>query len=227
MSASAALDALLASAQSRYLERASTGQVAMLGDVIADLENGWSPACLPHPAEGDAWGVIRLGAVSFGEYDASENKQLPATLMPRPQYEIKSGDVLISRANTSELVGSCVQVRNTPSRLMLCDKVFRVHFRPDSPIRPGYLNVVLKTPELRRQIVSAASGTSPTMQNISKPSLMRLVLPLPSVDDQEEFVRAVHGLRRGVTAARDGLHEADLERVMLVQAALREAFRVF
>ena len=31
--------------------------VVSLGDVIADLENGWSPKCLDRPAQVDEWGV--------------------------------------------------------------------------------------------------------------------------------------------------------------------------
>lgn len=91
-----------------------------LGDVIADLENGWSPKCHDHPARGGAWGVLKLGAVSFGIFDETQNKELPERLKPRSSYEVKLGDVLISRANVVRYVGACVYVEMTRPQLMLC-----------------------------------------------------------------------------------------------------------
>lgn len=61
-----------------------------LGDLVHDLENGWSPQCLDHPAAPDQWGVLKVGAVSFGYFNESENKQLPTKLKPRPYYEVKA-----------------------------------------------------------------------------------------------------------------------------------------
>ena len=53
--------------------------ILQLGDVIADLENGWSPKCHDRPAEDGEWGVLKLGAVSFGVFDPNENKALPSS----------------------------------------------------------------------------------------------------------------------------------------------------
>ena len=52
-----------------------------LRDVIADLENGWSPKCHDQPAEDEEWGVLKLGAVSFGVFNP-EGEQ-GATEAPR------------------------------------------------------------------------------------------------------------------------------------------------
>ena len=48
--------------------------MVQLREVIADLENGWSPKCLDRSAEADEWGVLKLGAVSFGNFDENQNK---------------------------------------------------------------------------------------------------------------------------------------------------------
>src|SRR5690606_8050545 len=103
--------------------------VLHLHEMIKDLENGWSPQCHNHPAPSDEWGVLKLGAVSFGAFNELENKALPSSLKPIPAYEIKEGDVLISRANVPRYVGACAQVLRTRKKLMLCDKIFRVVFK--------------------------------------------------------------------------------------------------
>ncbi len=159
-----------------------------LSDAVADLENGWSPQCLTRQAELDEWGVLKLGAVSFGTFDESENKALPPFLEPIPGLEVKSGQVLISRANVTRLVGACALIAQVRPRLMLCDKIFRVVFHKDSPIEAAYLAEVMKIPQVRVQIESAATGTSATMQNITKPSLLALRLPLPPIGVQREMI---------------------------------------
>lgn len=176
-----------------------------LSDAIADLENGWSPQCLGRSAETDEWGVLKLGAVSFGVYDETENKALPPKLKPDPRIEVKQGDVLISRANILHLVGACAVVHATRPQLMLCDKIFRVVFFRESNVLPEFLAEILKTPSVRQQIEAGATGTSPTMKNISKTALLDLVFALPMGSDGLKIqARLVEGLekRRGQAATK-------------------------
>jgi type I restriction enzyme, S subunit len=177
-----------------------------LGEVVSDLENGWSPQCLSRPARDDEWGVLKLGAVSFGEFDETANKALPQRLRARSDLEVKRGDVLISRANNLKLVGACAMVHDTRPQLMLCDKIFRVVFRRNSLILPEFLAEILKTPSVRQQIEANATGTSPTMKNISKPALLDLTFPMPDGDDglrlQDVMVRALRMSRTKVSEKR-------------------------
>ena len=176
--------------------------IARLGDLVADLENGWSPKCHDHPAREGKWGVLKLGAVSFGTFDATENKELPASLKPRPEYEVKTGDVLISRANVVRYVGACAYVESTPPHLMLCDKIFRVRFRSDGKLLPRFLAEAMKLHSVREQIESRLTGTSPTMKNISKPSLLGLEFPLPDIEVQEQLIEGVASARATAVAKR-------------------------
>lgn len=176
--------------------------IARLGDLVADLENGWSPKCHDHPAREGKWGVLKLGAVSFGTFDATENKELPASLKPRPEYEVKTGDVLISRANVVRYVGACAYVESTPPHLMLCDKIFRVRFRPDGQIDPRFLAEAMKLKSVREHIELRLTGTSPTMKNISKPALLDIRFPLPDVCTQHRLVREIDSARKIAASKR-------------------------
>ena len=177
--------------------------IVYLRDAIADLENGWSPQCLNRPAEDAEWGVLKLGAVSFGLFNDRENKALPKHLNPLPMLEVKQGQVLISRANIPRLVGACAIVNEARPRLMLCDKIFRVVFRADSAIEPEYLAEVMKIPQVRRQIEAAATGTSATMQNITKPSLLALSLPLPPLSVQRQILLEIAAGRKEIAHERE------------------------
>jgi type I restriction enzyme, S subunit len=94
--------------------------------VMETIEQGWSPLSNNYPAEDDEWGVLKVGCVNGTTFDQSENKALPSDLAPREHYEISSGDILMSRANTKELLGSAAIVQEVRPKLLLCDKLYRL-----------------------------------------------------------------------------------------------------
>jgi type I restriction enzyme S subunit len=173
-----------------------------LGEVIADLENGWSPKCHNRTATNSEWGVLKLGAVSFGRFDEAENKVLPNFLKPRAHLEVRAGEVLISRANITRLVGATAMIQKTRQKLMLCDKIFRVVPLHNSPADLSFLTEVLRIPSVRRQIEANVTGTSPTMKNISKPALLGLTFPLPPISEQQKMVQNLSDARTEAASLR-------------------------
>lgn len=169
--------------------------IVSLSDVIEDLQNGWSPKCHTRPAKSEEWGVLKVGAVSFGWFDQNQNKALPKNLVPMKQYEVVSGDLIISRANITQYVGACALVNQVRSKLMLCDKLFRVVWMQNSSVLPEYLNEILKIPHLRWQIENKLTGASPTMKNISKPALLSLKFPLPPLEIQKKIMDVIKARR--------------------------------
>lgn len=87
---------------------------------LCRIEQGWSPQCDNTPADEDEWGVMKAGCVNGLFFDENDNKRLPKDLTPLTEYELRPGDVLMSRANTTELLGSTVLVQTVRPRLLLC-----------------------------------------------------------------------------------------------------------
>lgn len=77
-----------------------------LNSIISVMDAGWSPACPPEASpNNDTWGVLKTTAVQNMEYWEHENKVLASSKEPRPQYEVKKGDILITRlGRKTELV---------------------------------------------------------------------------------------------------------------------------
>ena len=95
--------------------------------VVTNIEQGWSPQCHNYPADDDQWGVMKVGCVNGNSFDASDNKALPEEINPKKEYELFPGDILISRANTRDLLGSAALIEeNVRRRLLLCDKLYRL-----------------------------------------------------------------------------------------------------
>ncbi|MBF0305128.1 MAG: hypothetical protein HQL41_05715 [Alphaproteobacteria bacterium] len=139
--------------------------------------------------------MLKLGAVSFVTFNPQENKALPKHLKPRQHLQVKPGQILISRANVTLLVGATALVGETRSKLMLCDKIFRVVPLDPAPVDPAFLTEILRTSDVRRQIETNLTGTSPTMKNISKPALMALTFPLPPKSEQVTMLDSLAAAR--------------------------------
>lgn len=158
--------------------------VVQLKRLIDSIEQGWSPECLATPAKNENWGVLKSGAVNGGVYCQNENKELPETLSPRPEIEVKTGDLIMSRASGSrELIGSAAYVYETRERLMLSDKLFRLHCKED--VDAEFVAITLGSFPLRRQIELVIGGAEGLANNLSQANIKKLLLPKPSKSEQE------------------------------------------
>jgi type I restriction enzyme S subunit len=196
-----------------------------LSHFVAAIETGKSPQCEPRPANEHEWGVLKVGAISFGSFDERENKALPIGVAFDSRHEVHAGDFLMSRANTTELVGACAIVYSTRPQLLLSDKTFRFNFQPNAEILPQWLDDALKSPALREQIEHRASGTSPTMKNISQEKALRLLLPPHELSEQRQIVHELNGLRTQVDRLQHLQAETATELDALLPSILDKAFR--
>ena len=165
-----------------------------LGALVNSSEAGWSPSCNNTPRCGDDWGVLKVSAVSWGSFNPEANKELPANLVPRPEYEVKDGDFLLSRANTEELVARSVVVGTSPPKLMLSDKIIRLDV--SSHVLRAFLNLSNNANHSRAHYVVHASGTSSSMKNVSREVVLNTPVPLPPLAEQSRIVTRVEELMR-------------------------------
>jgi len=164
-----------------------------LGDLALGSEAGWSPQCESHPRNGDDWGVLKISAVTWGEFNAEENKALPVKLEPKQEYEVKGNDFLLSRANTSELVARSVVVPQTvPKHLMLSDKIIRFQF-PDL-IDVNYINIVNNSMLSREYYGIVAGGTSASMKNVTRNQVSLLPVALPPYNEIKKIISVIESV---------------------------------
>jgi type I restriction enzyme S subunit len=162
-----------------------------MGDLVCELDTGKSLSAKSQPARPGKWGVLKVSAVTLGVFQPIENKELPDEEVPNPAHEVRRGDLVISRANTTELVGACAIVRDTPSKLLLPDKLWRVVLPESAETNVEFLNALLKTQQMRREIGNRATGTSGSMKNISQENFLDIRFKLPPKKLQDGFARAV------------------------------------
>ena len=163
-----------------------------LKDCLVRIDSGKSITCETFSRTGYLPAVLKLSAVTYGEYNANENKQLPDPDLFVPEAEVKAGDLLFSRKNTLEYVGMSALVKDTPPYLMLPDLIFRLV--PRKNICPQYLHQLINHSQYRSTISNLATGTAGSMPNISKQKLLELEIPLPPIEDQRRIEPIVEQL---------------------------------
>jgi type I restriction enzyme, S subunit len=159
-------------------------EVKRLGNLLDKINQGWSPDCDFDPAGAGEWGVLRTTAVVWQGYQESESKALPSTLKPRPSLEIKSGDLLMTRAGPNSRVGVMSYVYATREKLMLSDKIYRLV--PAKNIDGRFLCYSLSGFESQLYLSRLKTGMAESQTNISQEIVKALLTVCP---DEKEQVR--------------------------------------
>lgn len=200
-------DAPLEKTGKSFIPKAPAGwRVTAFKRALISMGQGWSPQCENQPAQPGEWGVLKVGCVNGTRFDASENKALPPELQPDLTCVLRKGDLLMSRANTKELVGMAALVDEDYPQLMLCDKLYRLELRPDW-VSPAYAALALRSDTSRQQIELGASGASSSMQNISQDVVRELVVAFPSLDEQHLIVQKANQIQETCRNLAEHVHE--------------------
>lgn len=157
--------------------------------LLADIETGKSFKCDERPPAHDEIGVVKVSAVSWGEYDEQESKTCTDESRVNTDLLVKTGDFLFSRANTVELVGACVIAKSVNLNVMLSDKILRLVF-VDDEIKP-WLLYLLRSKLGRKQIEFLATGNQESMKNIGQERIRSIAIPIAPKNEMCEAMALV------------------------------------
>lgn len=164
-------------------------KVEELKNCIFNIENGKSFICENFARENDYPAILKLSAVTYGNFNQYENKALINRKMFITKNEVHSGDLLFTRKNTPELVGMSAFVYETKPNLMLPDIIFRINTL--ECCNKIYLWQMINHPLFRNKIKSISNGSAKSMSNISKENLMNIEIILPPIELQNQFADIV------------------------------------
>jgi len=211
-------DALLVAACSGDLSISTSDWIdSNLGSVLLRIEAGKSFRCEERPPIGDETGVVKVSAVTWGEYNDDESKTCLDADRIEARFLVRAGDFLFSRANTIELVGACVIARNVTRRVMLSDKILRFHFVEG--VDPRWVLYWLRSKFGRKEIERLSTGNQESMRNIGQDRIRQIAIRLPPLEEQKRLVAeiehrlsvstktsaAVTGIRRRAEALRQAI----------------------
>ena len=159
-----------------------------MGHLVAEIVAGTNVGGKQRPLLKGEYGVLKISAVTKGVFDASQYKvveDVSSIKMVHP----RKGDLLFSRANTSEMVGATAIVDKDCACLFLPDKLWRID--PTDEVNTVFLKALLSSSRMRREISNASTGSSGSMQNISMTKFRSLPAFLPPLALQQEFAAFV------------------------------------
>jgi len=205
---------------------AATGR-ATAGGCLADVlagkpHNGWSARC-DNLESGTP--VLSLAAVTGFHYRAAAFKRTSLLPTGREDSFLHTGDLLITRSNTPELVGHAAIYDGHPSPCLYPDLMMRLDV-VDAKAEKRFVWYWLQTRTVRAFIAKNAKGTSPTMKKIAQGTVM--AIPFPShlgMPEQRRIVAYLDGLQAKVDALKKLQTDTAAELDALLPSILDKAFK--
>lgn len=192
-----------------------------LDKFVAAFEGGKNIATDDIPSDATKYFILKVSVVTWDEFNPAESKPVPPSFSPPESYFVQKGDLLFSRANTTQLVGAAVYVYETPDNLILPDKLWRVKLRTPHQANLLFLRYAFRHPAIQSEIGKRASGTSGSMKNISQGKMRELQIPLPPVAKQGLFAEIVMRIRKQQMNQQEAARESSDLFKSLVQRAFK------
>ena len=153
--------------------------------IVRSIHQGWSPQCEDRAPELSEWGVLKAGCVNGGTFRASEIKALPAEMVPRIEYLVQRGDLLVNRASGSlDLIGSAAVVgHDLHPKTLLCDKVYRVDLR--EAMDRTFFSLLWRSPRIRQELRERVSGAEGMANSLPSGVIKAIQVPNASAWSQQ------------------------------------------
>lgn len=193
------------------------------GSILKSIIPGKSVVGINTPAKKHEFGVLKVSAVGPHGFDPDENKRLIYLTDFLPQYSISQSALLITRCNTTDLVGRvCLTFQDYPN-LMLCDKTLQLVL-DESKSNLRFIYEALRSRPLRNQIMGCATGTGGAMKNISQHDIHSLSVPLPSRDIQDTIAHRVVSAEQQIEKHTDQIKALSVLKKQLSNQLIRRCF---
>ena len=164
-----------------------------LADCVVSVGAGVSVNSEDRPHVAGEVGVLKTSAVSGGVFKAYEHKTVISKDRPRVAEPVLGGSVLFSRMNTPLLVGESCYVESDHPSLFLPDRLWQIRVEP-CLLDARWLSYILQSAAVSSAVRALATGTSASMKNIAKHSLLALKIPLPALAEQRWMAEALGAL---------------------------------
>jgi len=167
------------------------GKVVCIGDLTSDIRYGTSKKC---DYDNELTPVLRIPNISNGGVDPNDMKYAKFDDKEFEKLSLKTGDILVIRSNGSvDLVGKSALVSEEYEGYLYAGYLIRLRLPHSDYALPAYIDMALKSPQVRKVIELNARSTS-GVNNINSKELASLSFPLPDVQEQKEIITKVSEL---------------------------------
>lgn len=175
-------DKITKSPQIRFVGFTDVWEQRELGEMLVNLEAGVSVNSSDYDT---GYYILKTSAVKMGTIDSREVKSIVKEEVARAKTTLIKNSIIISRMNTPELVGVSGLVRESINNIFLPDRLWQG--KVNMNFSPEWFIQSINTAENIKKIRDLATGTSGSMKNISKKSMLNLVLKVPEFEEQHKI----------------------------------------
>jgi len=179
-----------ASAWSRSLVDASLWDARSPRVCVAELlaepmRNGHSARAVRDGSEGIR--TLTLTAVTRNEFTDQFTKVTLADPRRVENLWLRSGDLLVQRANTPQLVGTTAMFDGPDDWAIYPDLLIRLRAN-EQRVLGGYLCAAMRSERAHRQMRSKAKGLAGSMPKIDQAAIGSTTVPVPDIDTQRTLM---------------------------------------
>ncbi|WP_103344495.1 restriction endonuclease subunit S [Streptococcus parauberis] len=153
-----------------------------LGEMLINLEAGVSVNSSDYET---GYFILKTSAIKQGNVDSLEVKSVVQEEVSKVKTPLIKNSIIISRMNTPELVGASGIVRESIDNIFLPDRLWQgqvaENFSSEWLIQS--INIASNIQKIR----DLATGTSGSMKNISKRSILDLIINVPKLKEQQKI----------------------------------------
>jgi type I restriction enzyme, S subunit len=200
-------------------------QQAILSDVILALDSGVSVNSIEQEVLASHF-ILKTSCVTNGLFNSIEKKKVVDDAeISRLKEPLLDDSILISRMNTPSLVGANAYIELAPKDTFLPDRLWQVKANK-AKVLMRWLGFWFSSPETRVTLSDLASGTSGSMKNISKTSVLNIGISIPSLDEQQKIASVLTAADQKIETLQRKLDCLKQEKKALMQQLLTGKRRV-
>lgn len=158
-----------------------------LGELIDQPKSGVSVLVEDRAPPPNSPGVLRLSCITGGRFNHKDAKVPLAGEVERLDTVAERNTILVSRSNTSELVGATAFVSADHPTAFLPDTLWLLRAKDQNKVSMRWLAYVLGSDSYRISLQCIASGTSNSMKKIQKGAFLKIKVCLPPISEQRKI----------------------------------------
>ena len=201
-------------------------EVEELRSHIKSLDAGVSVNSFDRQIQNGEIGILKTSAVTFGVFDAAQHKVVIEEENDRVSVPVKGNRVIVSRMNTPSLVGANAYVKKDYPNLYLPDRLWQVEPRNEKQISMEWLGYLFNLLWKNGTLSGLASGTSASMKNLSKDSLLSIQAAFSGVEEQTEIAKILSSVDEKILLNKELLNKFTFLKKGLMQDLLSGDIRV-
>lgn len=188
-----------------------------------------SPTCEERNIQGeDEWGVLKTTAATKEHgWDWRKHKTLPRSYWNKADLEVKTGDVIVTKAGPRHRVGVSAAVDYVPDRIIVSGKM--IGLRPNQDlVAPLMLASAIAARETQMYLDQRTTGMAESQVNFENEALLNAPIRIPDIaeqiaiseviSDMDTEIAAIEQRRDKTKAIKQGMMQSLLTgRVRLVK----------